>query len=281
MRRLLMRSASRIVCALWMASSDVVTYLHTDHLGTPRYGTNSGGTQVWSWDSDAFGIGSPTGSVTVNLRFPGQYFDAESDLHYNWNRYYNPETGRYVASDPIGLGDGLNTYLYANASPVMYSDPEGLKTIHCESGVWRPGCDRTNGGGAAVAGGVAGGIGLGAVILETCERGIKAILDIILGAPTHEPPISFPNMSDDPSDDNVIPFPGTKKPETAGPSNPEIDGEGLDKTGPVSKPAQRCERTRKSALTGCKYLCPDGTSHKLPIFNSEGTLCPTYIYKPM
>jgi len=113
-----------------VASSDVVTYLHTDHLGSPRYGTNSGGTQVWAWDSDAFGIGTPTGSVTVNLRFPGQYFDDESDLHYNWNRYYNPETGRYISSDPIGLDGGLNTYLYANASPVMLIDPRGLTIWH-------------------------------------------------------------------------------------------------------------------------------------------------------
>ena len=109
-----------------VSSSDVVTYLHTDHLGTPRYGTNSGAAQVWAWDSDAFGIGTPTGSVTVNLRFPGQYFDAESELHYNWNRYYNPETGRYIASDPIGLKGGLNTYLYANASPMMFIDFSGL-----------------------------------------------------------------------------------------------------------------------------------------------------------
>jgi RHS repeat-associated protein len=119
-----------------VSSSDVVTYLHTDHLGTPRYGTNSGGTQVWAWDSDAFGIGTPTGSVTVNLRFPGQYFDAESDLHYNWNRYYNPETGRYIASDPIGLDGGLNTYLYANANPVMFIDPNGELAIPLAYVVW-------------------------------------------------------------------------------------------------------------------------------------------------
>jgi len=123
-----------------VSSSDVVTYLHTDHLGTPRYGTNSAGTQVWAWDSDAFGIGTPTGSVTVNLRFPGQYFDAESDLHYNWNRYYNPETGRYVASDPIGLGGGLNTYLYASASPAMYIDPDGQKFLNLACKVFKV-CD--------------------------------------------------------------------------------------------------------------------------------------------
>jgi RHS repeat-associated protein len=55
----------------------------------------------------------------------GQYYDAESTLFYNWNRYYNPATGRYISSDPIGLEGGINTFLYAAASPVMYIDPEG------------------------------------------------------------------------------------------------------------------------------------------------------------
>lgn len=109
--------------------SESLTYLHTDHLGTPRFGTNTSGTQIWAWDSDAFGNGSPTGTATVNLRFPGQYFDTESDLHYNWNRYYNPETGRYIASDPIGLDGGLNTYLYASLNSIRFVDPEGLLTL--------------------------------------------------------------------------------------------------------------------------------------------------------
>jgi len=57
---------------------------------------------------------------------PGQFYDAESSLFYNWNRYYNPATGRYISSDPIGLEGGINTFLYAAASPVMMIDPEGL-----------------------------------------------------------------------------------------------------------------------------------------------------------
>ena len=108
---------------------ETVIYLHPDHLGTPRFGTNSGGTQVWAWSGDAFGVGAPSGSATVNIRMPGQYVDAESGLFYNWNRYYNPAIGRYISSDPIGIEGGLNTFLYANASPVMYVDPEGLDAI--------------------------------------------------------------------------------------------------------------------------------------------------------
>jgi RHS repeat-associated protein len=112
-------------------ATETVTYLHTDHLATPRYGTNAAGSTVWTWDSGAFGKEAPTGSATVNLRFPGQYYDSESTLHYNWNRYYNPATGRYVSSDPIGLEGGLNTYLYAFASPLVLIDPEGLEVKFC------------------------------------------------------------------------------------------------------------------------------------------------------
>lgn len=101
-------------------------YLHTDHLGTPRVATDSNAAQVWGWQSDAFGNGTPTGNTTVNLRFAGQYYDAESGLHYNWNRYYDPKTGRYITSDPIGLDGGLNTYVYVNANPVIFVDPLGL-----------------------------------------------------------------------------------------------------------------------------------------------------------
>lgn len=107
-------------------SPEVPTYLHTDHLMTPRYGTNAGGSTVWTWDSGAFGKEAPTGSATVNLRFPGQHYDAESTLHYNWNRYYNPATGRYISSDPMGLDEGLGTYNYVEQNPLLHLDPHGL-----------------------------------------------------------------------------------------------------------------------------------------------------------
>ena len=111
--------------------TETLTYLHTDHLATPRYGTNAAGSTVWTWDSGAFGKEAPTGTATVNLRFPGQYFDAETTLHYNWNRYYNPQIGRYISSDPIGLAGGRNTFGYAGQSPIMFRDPEGLEVQMC------------------------------------------------------------------------------------------------------------------------------------------------------
>jgi RHS repeat-associated protein len=105
---------------------ETLTYLHTDQLGTPRFGTNSAGTQVWAWNSDAFGNGTPTGSVTVNLRLPGQFYDSESGLFYNWNRYYNPTLGRYITSDPIGQLGGINTYIYVLNNPLGLWDFLGL-----------------------------------------------------------------------------------------------------------------------------------------------------------
>jgi len=74
------------------------------------------------WDENPAG----QGQFTYNQRFPGQYFDRETGLHYNYFRDYDPQTGRYVQSDPIGLAGGINTYGYAEANPLIYVDPYGL-----------------------------------------------------------------------------------------------------------------------------------------------------------
>lgn len=110
-----------------------IYYLYVDHLNTPRFAADASGTVVWRWDSDPFGNGAAnedpdadTDLVTVNLRFPGQQFDAESGTHYNYFRDYDPVLGRYLQSDPIGLAGGLNTYGYAYQNPIKYTDPSGL-----------------------------------------------------------------------------------------------------------------------------------------------------------
>ena len=115
------------------SGEETLVYLHTDYLSTPRLATDANAVKVWSWEGEAFGMTPPDedpdgdGKKTVvSLRYPGQYFDSESELYYNWNRYYDPKIGRYISSDPIGLEGGLNTYLYARANPLKYIDPKGL-----------------------------------------------------------------------------------------------------------------------------------------------------------
>lgn len=114
------------------ASGANVYYIQTDQLNTPRAITDQDNALVWKWDSDPFGMLPPNETpvtstrFTFNPRFPGQYFDKEANLHYNYFRDYDPQTGRYVQSDPIGLDGGINTYGYVSANPVRYSDPTGL-----------------------------------------------------------------------------------------------------------------------------------------------------------
>ena len=82
---------------------------------------------VWKGEYDPFGkVTETVSTVEQNLRFPGQYYDEETGLHYNYFRTYDPDTGRYVTSDPIGLGGGLSTYGYAASNPIVFSDRLGL-----------------------------------------------------------------------------------------------------------------------------------------------------------
>jgi len=112
--------------------SQALHYIHPDHLGTPRLVTDANQTIVWRWDSSPFGETLPNEdpdgdghAVVLNLRFPGQYYDQETGLSYNYFRDYDAGTGRYVESDPIGLDGGLGTYLYALNNPNTFVDPTG------------------------------------------------------------------------------------------------------------------------------------------------------------
>lgn len=110
-------------------------YYHNDHLGTPQKMSDATQTIVWQGDYNPFGKATlVTNTVTNNMRFPGQYFDAESGLHYNYFRDYNPNDGRYMQSDPLGIIGGINTYAYAESNPMRFIDPQGLTA--CD-GKWR------------------------------------------------------------------------------------------------------------------------------------------------
>jgi len=103
--------------------------VHTDALGTPRIATDEAGQRVWAADYDPLGRAEiTTEQIELPYRLPGQYADAETGTHYNYYRDYDPGTGRYLTSDPIGLQGGLNTYRYANNDPLGMSDPLGLVT---------------------------------------------------------------------------------------------------------------------------------------------------------
>jgi RHS repeat-associated protein len=111
-------------------TTNVINYVHADGLNTPRVVTNSSGTVIWQWayQSNPFGEQKPTSTTgyVLNLRYPGQYFDAETGTNYNLFRTYEPATGRYLQSDPIGLAGGISTYDYGLNNPLMYVDPMGL-----------------------------------------------------------------------------------------------------------------------------------------------------------
>ena len=107
-------------------SAEGAYYYINNHLGAPQVITDDSGAVVWKAEYLPFGkVNISVAQIENNLRFPGQYFDAETGLHYNWNRYYNPETGRYIAADPIGLGGGINLYAYVGGDPIGRIDPTG------------------------------------------------------------------------------------------------------------------------------------------------------------
>lgn len=112
-----------------------VFYVYSDQVDTAQEITNAVGVKVWQADPEPFGANAPNdnpagqGTFAYNPRFPGQYFDRETGLHYNYHRDYDPQTGRYIQSDPIGLTGGINTYGYVGGNPTSFVDPTGLITF--------------------------------------------------------------------------------------------------------------------------------------------------------
>ena len=108
-------------------------YLHDDMLGTPQLATDNSQVVAWQASYDPFGQASVSGTITQNLRFPGQYFDVESGWTHNGFRDYVPELGRYLEPDPLGrLGSGNNLYVYVFDNPANLIDPLGLCPEQCQ-----------------------------------------------------------------------------------------------------------------------------------------------------
>jgi RHS repeat-associated protein len=108
------------------AGSEKVFYLHTDHLGAVVKATDSSKKLVWDAVRKPFGERTVNiGLIEVPLGFPGQYYDQETGNYYNYFRDYDPATGRYLQSDPVGLQGGINTYSYALNNPLYWIDPTG------------------------------------------------------------------------------------------------------------------------------------------------------------
>ena len=117
-------------------SSVNIFYVHTDHLNTPRKVSRTSDNKLeWRWDADPFGTAAVNqnpqglGTFVYGLRFPGQYYMTETGLNQNYFRDYDPQVGRYIESDPIGLRGGRNTYAYVGGNPIGRRDPFGLKIV--------------------------------------------------------------------------------------------------------------------------------------------------------
>ncbi|MCE4331042.1 RHS repeat-associated core domain-containing protein [Xanthomonas euvesicatoria] len=138
-----------------LANANKLHYIEPDHLGSPRVVIDpTRDVAVWTWSlkGEAFGNTAPNqdpdgdgAALVLDMRFPGQRYDAASGVFYNYQRYLDSGVGRYVQSDLIGLRGGVSTYGYALQSPLMNSDPYGLAT-------WK-GSTYSVGAGAAYYGG--------------------------------------------------------------------------------------------------------------------------------
>ncbi|MCU9672215.1 RHS repeat-associated core domain-containing protein, partial [Escherichia coli] len=114
-----------------------ILYFHTDVNGAPEEMTDSDGKIVWETGYQVWGNTiqeKDHGGVEQNLRYQGQYLDRETGLHYNLHRYYDPDVGRFMVTDPIGLRGGLNLYQYG-PNPLSWIDPLGLSGSGLVNGV--------------------------------------------------------------------------------------------------------------------------------------------------
>ena len=114
-----------------VADSSAVYYYHYDGLGSVVALSDSSGDSCQSYEYSAYGqVAASDPNFTANLYlFTGRRFDYETGLYYYRARYYNPYIGRFLQTDPIGYGDGINWYAYCGNNPLAYTDPSGLVVV--------------------------------------------------------------------------------------------------------------------------------------------------------
>lgn len=178
---------------------------------------------------------------------PGQYFDGETGLNYNYQRYYDPLTDRYITSDPTGLRGGLNTYIYANANPVRFVDPEGLQAIAPTAPV-APTAPAPGGGTAP--GGFDTTVPFWPQAVEDAANSYMAMMN------------------------NVIPFPKPKEKDKDCPKDPLCQNTRQAKLQEVSWSSPDHDGVPIPGLTKwqCEYTCPNGSRFTKYITNRLG--CP-------
>jgi RHS repeat-associated protein len=238
-----------------LSDHDASTYqfVETDHLGTPRAVVHPVENNiVWRWNltNTAFGEHTATNNpdadavtYTFNLRYPGQLFDAESGLHYNYFRDYEPGTGRHPQPDPIGLEGGISAYGYVSSNPLMNIDPNGL-TATTYSGISFPDYGRSAGK-PMTRPGPAPGMGWGRSALLMCRNLVGVAAANPLGV-------------------LVV---GTLYPQATSACNdriakPECPGY-MTEGSPESSEASRCAVVRGTCIAGCSrepYLGQPGLS---------------------
>jgi len=141
-------------------SGEVAYYFHNDHLGTPQVLTDGNGSVAWKAAYTPFGEAVISIATVENpFRFPGQYYDLETGLHYNYYRTHNPEIGRYLTPDPIGLWGGINLWPYVANNPLRWIDPWGLSSTS-----WKGWAGYLIGGAGIAVAGVTGVTGAGLVV---------------------------------------------------------------------------------------------------------------------
>lgn len=232
--------------------------VYADHILTPRVITRrSDNRMVWRWDNaDPFGLYHPDESPSAlpkfvyNPRFPGQVYDKETSNHYNYYRDYDPQTGRYLQSDPIGLEGGINTYGYVNGNPVSYVDPNGLVGVGIAVGVGI----RMIGGRAAVAaiGGVARKYGPTGTIAACLLAGVCAM------------------PGPDPEDTAQPIRNGTGVPEQSWPTFPPFDP--TNTSGADAEARKQCYATYEAQIEVCKMTSSTPSAREACYARAAGEL---------